>query len=133
MNDNVLAKWKSKQWYLAQVTRVWRGRYDVYFLDGQTKTGLHPTEVREFKSANPPPKRRDMLGQTFYDSGDHDLAAGEWRVRRLVRNEYVCTRLTGGGPNAKNMENFDIGHVLRCVQSRVQTKRELGPAARGLL
>ena len=127
VGDNVLAKWKPKKWYLAHVTHLCDGKYTVYFLDGQTKAGLAEADVRELESPNPPPRRSEMLNKTFYDSGDVDLAAGQWRVRRLVDNEYVCTRLTGGGRNAKNLENFDIGHVIRCFEQGAQSLRELGP------
>ena len=66
-----------------------------------------------------------MLNRTFYCDGDDDLAPGTWKVRRMVANQYVCTRLTGGsGPMVKNMEHFDVGYVIREVVISEQRSRE---------
>ena len=96
---------------------------------------MDPKHIQPFDSPEPPPRRGDLIGITFYDAGGVEkgerFAAGRWKVRRMVENEYVCCRLTGKpGRNGKNMASFDIGHVMRLVQSRAQQMRELGPAAR---
>ena len=45
-----------------------------------------------------------------------DLPAGRWKIRKLEKNEYVCTRLTGGTPSSTNVERFDIGYVMEQVK-----------------
>ena len=130
--DNVLAKWRTKEWYLAHVTGFVHGRYNVYFMDGNVKINMKPENIRPLDVPEPPPRRGDIIGLTFYDSGGVDAKGvffppGRWKVRRMVDNEYVCCRLSGHG---KNMANFDIGHVIRQVQNRAQEVRELGPTAR---
>ena len=76
----------------------------------------------------PTPKRHEFLNMEFFFDGAPDLASGRWKVRRIVDNEFVCTRLTGGGVNPKNLENFDIGYVM----SEVINQHELrsGPSRR---
>ena len=128
IGDNVLARWTKKEWYLSHVTHFHKGRYSVYFMDSNTKVNMSPGSLRPFICANPPPRRADMINKVFFDEGDEDFPAGRWKVRRIEGNEYICTRLTGGDGMTKNIENFDIGHVIRCYQGSRQTARELGPS-----
>ena len=67
-----------------------------------------------------------MLNKDFFFDGAKDLAEGMWRVRQVLddKNLYRCTRLTGGGP--QNVENFDIGYVIKEYMKRVDKRRESG-------
>ena len=67
-----------------------------------------------------------MLGEDFFFDGADDLAPGMWRVRQVIndKNLYKCTRLTGAGP--QNVENFDIGYVIKQYMKRVDERREAG-------
>ena len=97
----------------------------MYFpSDGAVKV-LPVGHVRAPDSVGQLYRRADMLDKTFYCDGCEDLAPGQWKVRRMVGNEYVCSRLTGGsGPMVKNMENFDIGYVMSEVVNAEQRVRE---------
>ena len=81
-------------------------------------------EIQFLDSPNPPPKRSEMIGKTFFCE-DEDLPAGRWKVRAIVRkNEFRCVRLTGQG--LKNVENFDIGWVINEYISEQSVNRERG-------
>ena len=127
VGSNVLAKWKKGKWFLAHVTGVHNGRYNVYFPgDSMTKDGLGSDDVRELEPSASVYSRADMLGKTFYFEGEKDLRPGDWKVRRVVdeRNVYVCTRLTGGTATSTNCDEFDIGYVISCVVRQDQKERE---------
>ena len=67
----------------------------------------------------------------WYFDGDDDLAPGRWKVRAFgPANTYVCLRQSGGGPNEQNLEQFDIGYVLRQLRESYEAKRERGPVVR---
>ena len=126
----MFAMHSAKRWYHAHINRVHEnGNYDVYFVeDSQLKKGLVPSYVRDVPEGVNLPHRRDMLNKVFYDDGDEDVAAGEWKVRRISDdNNYVCTRLTGGGLMAKNLLEFDVGYTMRMVRVREEDIRERGP------
>ena len=122
--DNVLVRWAPKQWFLAHVTSFKDGKYDVYFPgDSETKKGVSPSHVRPFKEKHVY-KRGDVLDRDFYFEGDTDLPGGMWRIRRLdnSKNVYVCSSLSSC--TSKNLEDFDIGYVLRQIVSQEQKVRE---------
>ena len=130
MNENVLAQWKRNKFYLAQVTRINEGLYDVYFPEcGSVKKKLKQNQLRPLDEsvASSTPTRTELVrcNQKFYFNGDRDLAEGYWIVRRIKGNAYVCTRATGEGPC--NIEEFDIGYVMRCCTDMNERVRELGP------
>ena len=63
--------------------------------------------------------------------GDDNLAPGRWKVRAFgPANTYVCLRLSGGGPNEQNVEQFDIGYVLRQLRDSYEVERQRGPIKR---
>ena len=130
--DNVYAKVKGK-WYLAQVFKVERSasgevsKYHLYFLDGEEKV-FKPSLVRA--EATPTPTRDTFISSQFYFDGAEDLASGNFKVRRIKRNLYICCRMTGGDGNMNNLEEFDIGYVMREVQKANQRAREVGPPTR---
>ena len=125
VGDNVLAKWSANKWYLAHVFKVDTDtQYHCYFLDGETKV-LPANEVRPLEE--PVPTRGSYLGKTFEFEGASDLPGGFWKVRmiRHLDNSYRCCRLTGSG--SQNLEDFDVGYVIRTIQSQEQRIRERGP------
>ena len=126
IGENVLALWEGRSWFLAHVTEWINGRYNVYFMDGNTKINMSPSSIKPYKSVNPPPRRGEMINKIF-QFGEDEEYAGQWKVRRIEGNGFVCTRLTGGDGITKNMETFDIGRVIREYQGIQQTARELGP------
>ena len=132
VNDNVYARWKPRQWYLAHVTHIYPNRqgplYTVYFPgDGKVKKFLPPHHVRpvDIKVCGPLLRRSEMIGREFEDDGDEDLPAGRWLVRAMRANVYTCCRLTGGG--LVNLEDFNIGYVMRRIKKSIEESRERGP------
>ena len=135
VNDNVVAKWAPKKWYLSHVVdfQIVNGKklYTVYCpVDGETKHGLPLSDLREVDSAVTLPKRTDLINSEFTFDGAKDLAAGRWRVVKIVKNTYDCTRLSGGDSNAKKTELFDIGYVMDQVANEAEKKRIQGPICR---
>ncbi len=122
---NVNAEWKRGQWFLGQVTGFDNGRYTVYFLFGKSKSNLRPAQVRASDSRYP--VRRGMWGKDFIFDGAPDLPKGVWRVKQILEDEnlYKCTRITGGGGGAQNVECFDIGYVIKqYVKERDQLRED---------
>ena len=124
VGNNCLAKWKGTNcWYLAQVVSIEDNKYTLYFPeDGKLIDGYTPNRVRSEQT--PTRTRAWFLNKTFFASADEDLPAGMWKVRRLENRgiEFVCTRLTGPG---KNIENFDVGYVMRAVTETMEKNREI--------
>ena len=122
--ENVTCRWKAGKWFLGQVTGFDNGLYTVYFLSGEVKRNVSPNHIRLSDSRYP--RRHEMIDKDFFFDGAHDLAEGMWRVRQVLsdKNLYRCTRLTGAGP--QNVENFDIGYVIKEYMKRMDERRELG-------
>ena len=122
--DNVNAEWVRGSWFLGQVTEFEDGRYTVYFLFGKAKENMMPSKVRASDSRYP--RRGDMLGRDFWFDGAQDLPEGRWRVRQLLNKEnmYKCTRLSGAG--SQNVEDFDIGYVIKQYMQECDNRRESG-------
>ena len=123
VGDNVYAQWSKTQCFLGQVIAYKNHSYDVYFLFGKVKKGVSPSAIRLSDSRYP--TRRDMVGKEFFFEGAKDLAEGRWKVRQLVsdKHQYRCTRLTGTGAN---VENFDIGYVIKQYMKESDSRRESG-------
>lgn len=101
--------------------------YDVYFPgDGATKKDLRLNQVRRWQDyvAVTPVRRDSLIGVRWWFEGDEDVQAGTWTARRVKGNAYVCTRLSGDGP--VNMDEFDIGYVIRQVRKHAEKVREMG-------
>ena len=133
VNDNIIARWSRKKWFLSHVTHVTHDpdgedKFTVYFLDGRTKKDLCLHDLRPVKTRANIPRRTDMLGRKWWFDGSPDLAQGHWRVRSIQNNTYRCSRVTGDGPT--NFENFDIGYVIRTITNSEQRRRERGPRVR---
>ena len=124
VGDNVNAKYKRGEWLLAHVTAYDEGKYTVYFLHDGKEKRLDPSEVRVSKSSYP--LRTSMLGKDFFFGGAPDLPEGLWRVRQILHdsNMYKCTRLTGAG--LQNVEEFDIGYVIKQYVLGVHDRRSSG-------
>ena len=122
--DNVTCMWSAGQWFLGQVTGFDNGSYTVYFLSGEVKKNVLPKHIRPSDSRYP--RRSEMINKDFFFDGADDLAEGMWRVRQVLsdKNLYRCTRLTGAG--SQNVENFDIGYVIKQYMARVDERRESG-------
>ena len=106
------------------VTGFDNGSYTVYFLiSGEVKKNVLPKHIRPSDSRYP--RRSEMINKDFFFDGADDLAEGMWRVRQVLsdKNLYRCTRLTGAG---QNVENFDIGYVIKQYMKRMDERRELG-------
>ena len=111
VGDNVIAKWKGRERYLAHVTGYNEGKYSVYFLDNKIKDGLTDADLSEYDGVFP--TRAQMIGQDFLDDGDDGFAAGRFRVRRVDGNTFVCIRLSGGGLAEQGQVcNFMIGPAI---------------------
>ena len=120
---SVTAQWNRKQWYLVHVTAFEEGTYTVYFVECGSIKKLLSSQLRESDSSYP--ARGDMKDKEWYFEGDDELAAGMWKVRQLLpdKNAYRCTRLTGEGTN---VDEFDIGHVIKQYVQRRDRDREMG-------
>ena len=99
-------------------------KYTLYFSeDGKLIKGYTPNRVRSEQTSTR--TRAWLLDKTFFASVDEDLPAGMWKLRRLENRgiEFVCTRMmTGPG---KNIENFDVGYVMRAVTETMEKNREI--------
>ena len=98
--------------------------YNVYFVDdGKVKT-VHASTLKPERY--PTPLRREYLNLEWFFDGAEDLASGRWKVRRIVDNEFVCTRLTGDLPKhvSQNIENFDIGYVMNQIHTQHEFHRK---------
>ena len=126
--------WSRRKWFLAHVTAVNMGKYDLYFPEcGSVKLGWDPKKVKACPSVRdglPIPRRGDMISKVFYDDGigktDRDrIPDGMWLVRTIIGNEYLCVR----SPDCRNKDaspnsmNFDIGYVMRTIEKAQQTIR----------
>lgn len=100
--------------------------YTIYFPDnGKVKKNVNEKDLKPLLSSNPPPRRSQMIGKTFFCDGDKDLAPGRWKVRAIIKvNEFRCTRLSGEG--SKNVEDFDIGWVTNTYMEEQSSNRERG-------
>ena len=91
----------------------------------------------EFQPTIRTARRAEYINAEFYcdglvadvDNGLDPIAPGRWKVRRIVGNEFVCVRLSGGGP--LNLENFDISYVMGEVRAEEEYVRERGPFCKG--
>ena len=90
-------------------------------LCGTEKNNMPPTSLCESDSRYP--TRAEMIGKEFFFDDASDLPEGRWKVRQLRDNQFRCTRLTGTGAN---VENFDIGYVIKQYMQESDTRRESG-------
>ena len=126
INDSVIARFERNKWFLAHVTGIDNGKYTLYFMCGEVRT--RPlSQLRPLPPNSTAPRRTELLHKVWWFEGAHDLAAGLWKVRQIQGNEYRCTRVSGGTPNCQNVENFDIGYVIRCYTRQEEEARERGP------
>ena len=124
----MLAMFGPRQYALAHVIARTGVKHDVYFVDDAiVKKGLSPEQLRPCPPSYAAPKRRDMLGKVFEYEGDEDIPAGtKWKVRQVVGGTmYRCVKVTGDGE--LNVDNFDIGFVMRALRKEYENRRELGP------
>ena len=128
IGDNVNAKWKPRQFFLAHVTNFHRGLYTVYFVeDGQVKANLRERDLRPYNG--PCLLRGEMVDKCFFFPGEDDCPSGIFKIRRLLTftNTYTCIRMTGGGSKCEGqLEDFDVGYVIRMYGERQQRSRERG-------
>ena len=121
IGSNVLAQFNPKQFYLAHVIKREGLIHDVYFPgDGTVKKGLRPHELRPCQEKIP--TRRDMIGVEFDFEGDEELPPGQWKVRQVIGNVFRCTKIRGEG--TRNVDEFDIGYVMRRVKAQQEYQRE---------
>ena len=126
VGDNCLARWDGR-FFRAHVTGIQGDRYSVYFpADGQTKDNLKKKDVKHDDQKSL--RRRDLMNKVWFFEGDDEVPKGYWKVRRIVKDAYVCTRLSGAGRGiTKNIEHFDIGHVMRSYKKELEKERTYGP------
>ena len=112
---------------MAQVTKVVGHKYHVYFPeDSQSKT-LTLGNVRPVQEGCTFPTRRDLLNEEFEFEGDDDLSPGRWKVRQIQDNNvYKCVRVSGGEKKEPNVDEFDVGYVIKSWMAERQQKRERG-------
>ena len=128
MGDNVNAMWSRGKWFLGHVVGFDQddGNYTVYFLCGKTKK-LDASRIRSSDTTYP--RRSEMIGKDFFFEGADDLGKGMWRVRQTLHdhNQYKCVRVTGDTDGCqRNVENFDVGYVIKQYMDTVQQHRESG-------
>ena len=129
IGDNVNAKWKAKQFFLGHVINFNRGLYTVYFVeDGQVKKNLRDCDLRPYDG--PCLRRCEMVNKCFYYfPGEDDCPSGIFKIRQLLtdKNVFRCIRMTGGGSKREGqLEDFDVGYVMRRYEQRQQQSRERG-------
>ena len=94
-------------------------------MDGNVKKNLTDADIRPYDG--PCMQRGDMIDKNFHFDGEEDCPAGLFKARRLVGNAYQCIRLSGGGVKEKGqLEEFDVGYVLRVYQAETERMREEG-------
>ena len=134
LGDNVLVT-EGKQVFLAQLFKVDGDKYHVYFVGAPDDDDVGIVSLDQLKPETTPSiKRSDFLkdgGAEFYFDGAPDLECGRWKVRRIVGNEFVCVRLSGGTCRSTNLENFDISYVMDEVRAEKEYVRERGPFGAG--
>ena len=128
IGDNVNAKWKPKQFFLGHVINFNRGLYTVYFVeDGQVKENLRDCDLRAYDG--PCLQRGEMVNKCFFFPGEDDCPSGRFKIRRLLtdKNVFTCIRMTGGGSKCEGqLEDFDVGYVIRRYEQGQQRSRERG-------
>ena len=132
VGDNVLARFKRKEWYLAQITHIeYKHRkpalFRCYFMDGQVREGV-PCEDIQPPSGCSWPKRGEMIGKQFDFDGDNDVSSSRWVVRRMHDDKFFCTRLGDCPLKELNCDDFDIGYVISEYVAQQNHIRQLGPA-----
>ena len=128
LGANVLARFRPRQFYLAHIIARHGFNHDVYFVDdGIVKRNLTPDHLRPCPPSYAAPLRREMIGKTFVYEGDRDIPSGTiWKVRQVVKGTmFRCVKLQGEGE--LNIDNFDIGFVMRAVRAQYEKEREIGP------
>ena len=136
VGENVLATF-GKRTFLAQLFKIVGDRYHVYYVGNGQVDVLNINQLA--KETWPTKTRAQYLNAEFYcdglpadpDNGLAPIKPGRWKVRRIVNNEYVCVRLSGGGPGCANCENFDIAYVIGEVRAEEEYVRERGPFCKG--
>ena len=130
VGDNVYARWDGNKWYLAHVTAIVHNSYEVYFVeDGETKKDLLLVDLRPapLTPVGLGSMTREMLvtqhAQWWFEGAD-DLPAGHWMVQSVVDNDFVCVRMTGGGPGVQKVERFDIGYVMYTINQTRERIRQ---------
>ena len=123
--------------YLGQLYKIQGDKYHVYYVDtGETAIlSLKQLSPDKFKERT----RAQYLNAEFYCDGLEEdkeqelpaVSAGRWKVHHIDGNEYVCTRLSGGGKYDINLVNFDIGYVIFKVREEEEYVRERGPFCTG--
>ena len=132
VGDNVFALWKRREWYLAHITAIVGDRYEVYFVeDSKTKKNLRLNQLRTapLVTHGLGSMRRGSLvtnNAVWFFDGAPDLAAGNFMVRAIgiEPNTYRCERQSGGGPGVQDVEDFDIGYVMRTIRDAKQALRQ---------
>ena len=104
--------------------KIDQDKHTVYFPDDGSSKVVDIKDLRIDSSSAP--TRNDCLNKSFFFDGEPDLPEGRWKIRRVLheKNEFVCTRLTGSGPN---MEGFDVRYVMDCLQEEAEESRQNGP------
>ena len=127
IGDNVLAQFKPKKWYLAQVTKCVGGFYSVYFVeDGEVMDNLTPRDIRPVANKLVP-TRKEMIGKQIVIDGEKGISLSRWVIRRCHDNDFVCVRLGEKPKGELKKVVFDIGRVTFSWMEQQQKIRELGP------
>lgn len=127
IGDNVLAQFRPKKWYLAQVTKCVGAFYTVYFVeDGEVMDKLTLRDIRPVTN-NLVPTRKEMIGKQFLVDGEKGISLSRWVIRRCHGNEFVCVRLGAKPKDEIKKAVFDVGRVTFDWMKQQQQIRELGP------
>ena len=128
LGSNVLAKW-GRSWYLSHVCAV-QGRgehavYDVYCpVTEKVKPKLDWKKVRPFDNKLVP-SRADCVNSNAVFSCDGET----WKVRSVShgKNHFRCVRVFPEHAEGPNVDDFEIGFVMKQVRDEYEHRREQGP------
>ena len=132
--QNVTVTMDNNKVYLGQLFKIEGDKYHVYFVDNSEVAVMRADQLGPDKW-NARTRAQYLNAESYCDGvGDTErdsIPPGRWKVRRIEGNEYVCVRLSGGGPTDINRENFDIGYVMSEVRAEEEYVRERGPFCLG--
>ena len=132
--DNVMVTF-GKKVFLAQLFKIQGTKYHVYYVGNGEADVVSARHLSTDRSKTR--TRAEYINAEFYcdglpadpEKGLDPIKPGRWKVRRIVDNEFLCVRLSGGG--SLNLENFDISYVMGEVRKEEEYIRERGPFCKG--
>ena len=95
------------------------GTYNVYFVgDGTTRDNVPYHEIKRpiMRGGKASADAHSYCGRVFYDEGDENFAAGEFKVLELTReNNFICQRVKLNDDDGSEVEEFDISYTINRI------------------